>query len=86
MCLWFSCVSFRLHIIIADLGHVFTARSSGLSITLDDHTLADIGFTRQQVLNGDFFNATDVVDFPAGSLGLTKTSKQDNKVADKKAA
>ena len=55
-------------------------------ISLDDRTLADIGFTRQQVLNGDFFNITDVVDFPAGSLGLTKTVKQDNKVEDKEAA
>ena len=35
-------------------------------ISLDDRTLADIGYTRQQVLNGDFFNVTDVVDFPAG--------------------
>ena len=55
-------------------------------VSLDDRTLADIGFTRQQVLNGDFFNVTDVVDFPAGNLGVTKTVKQDNKVADKKAA
>ena len=55
-------------------------------ISLDDRTLADIGYTRQQVLNGDFFNITDVVDFPAGSLGLTKTVKQDNKVEDKEAA
>ena len=31
-------------------------------ISLDDRTLADIGYTRQQVLNGDFFNITDVVD------------------------
>ena len=54
--------------------------------SLDDRTLADIGYTRQQVLNGDFFNVTDVVDFPAGSLGLTKTAKQDNNVEDKEAA
>ena len=53
-------------------------------ITLDDRTLADIGYTRQQVLNGDFFNASDVVDFPAGKLGIEK-SVQDNK-ADKKEA
>ena len=55
-------------------------------ITLDDRTLADIGYTRQQVLNGDFFNITDVVDFPAGSLGLNKAVEQDNKIDDKKAA
>ena len=55
-------------------------------ITLDDRTLADIGYTRQQVLNGDFFNVTDVVDFPAGNLGLNKAVKQDNKIDDKEAA
>ena len=55
-------------------------------ITLDDRTLADIGYTRQQVLNGDFYNVTDVVDFPADNLGISKTIKQDNKIDDKKAA
>ena len=55
-------------------------------ITLDDRTLADIGYTRQQVLNGDFFNITDVVDFPEGNLGLNKLVEQDNKADDKKAA
>ena len=54
-------------------------------ISLDDHTLADIGYTRQQVLNGDFFNATDVVDFPAGKLGGEK-STQDIKANEKEAA
>ena len=49
-------------------------------ISLDDRTLADIGYTRQQVLNGDFFNVTDVVDFPTGKLGLEKT------IDEKKAA
>ena len=53
-------------------------------ISLDDRTLADIGYTRQQVLNGDFFNVTDVVDFPAGKLGVEKPV-QYNK-ADKKEA
>ena len=53
--------------------------------TLDDRTLADIGYTRQQVLNGDFFNVTDVVDFPAGKLGVEK-SAQDNKADEKEAA
>ena len=54
-------------------------------ISLDDRTLADIGYTRQQVLNGDFFNVTDVVDFPAGKLGVEK-SAQDNKADEKEAA
>ena len=54
-------------------------------ITLDDRTLADIGYTRQQVLNGDFFNITDVVDFPAGKLGIEK-SAQDDKADEKEAA
>ena len=55
-------------------------------ISLADRPLADIGYTRQQVLNGDFFNITDVVDFPAGNLGLNKAVKQDHKISDKKAA
>ena len=54
-------------------------------ISLDDRTLADIGYTRQQVLNGDFFNVTDVVNFPAGELGIEKTL-QDNKSNEKEAA
>ena len=54
-------------------------------ISLDDRTLADIGYTRQQVLNGDFFNVTDVVNFPAGKLGIEK-SAQDNKADEKEAA
>ena len=49
-------------------------------ISLDDRTLADIGYTRQQVLNGDFFNVTDVVDFPAGKLGV------ENSIEKKEAA
>ena len=55
-------------------------------ISLDDRTLADIGYTRQQVLNGDFYNVTDVVAFPAGNLGVSNTIKQDNKIDDKEAA
>ncbi len=54
-------------------------------ITLDDRTLADIGYTRQQVLNGNFFNVTDVVDFHAGKLGVEK-SIQYNKADEKEAA
>ena len=53
---------------------------------LDDRTLNDIGFTRQQVINGDFFNAKDVLDFPAGSMGLTKPVIQDNKKVETKEA
>ena len=45
-------------------------------ISLDDRTLADIGYTRQQVLNGDFFNVTDVVDFPASKLGVEKSTEE----------
>ena len=45
-------------------------------ISLDDRTLSDIGYTRQQILNGDFFNVTDVVDFPAGKLGAKKTTEE----------
>ena len=54
-------------------------------ISLDDRTLSDIGYTRQQILNGDFFNVTDVVDFPSGKLGIEK-SLQDNKSNEKEAA
>ena len=62
------------------------SRTREALISLDDRTLADIGYTRQQVLNGDFYNITDVVDFPAGNLGISKTIKQDNKIVDKEAA
>tara|TARA_B100000989_G_C19380982_1_gene401618 strand:- start:326 stop:577 length:252 start_codon:yes stop_codon:yes gene_type:complete len=54
-------------------------------ISLDEHTLADIGYTRQQILNGDFYKVTDVVDFPTGKLTVEK-SVQDNKSDEKKAA
>ncbi len=62
------------------------SRTRQALISLDDRTLADIGYTRQQVLNGDFYNITDVFDFPAGNLGIGKTIKQDNKIDDKEAA
>ena len=62
------------------------SRTREALISLDDSTLADIGYTRQQVLNGDFYNITDVVDFPAVNLGVSKTIKQDNKIDDKEAA
>ena len=45
-------------------------------ISLDDRTLADIGYTRQQVLNGDLFNVTDVVDFPASKLGVEESTEE----------
>ena len=61
---------------------IAVSRTRQALISLDDRTLADIGYTRQQVLNGDFFNITDVVDFPAGNLAV----EQDNKIDDKKAA
>ena len=59
---------------------IATIRTRQALISLDDRTLADIGYTRQQVLNGDFYNATDVVDFPAGKLSTEKT------IDEKKAA
>ena len=62
------------------------SRTRQALISLDDRTLADIGYTRQQVLNGDFYNVSDVVDFPAGNLGVSNTIKQDNKIVDKDAA
>ena len=62
------------------------SRTRQALISLDDRTLADIGYTRKQVLNGDFYNVTDVVDFPAGNLVISKTIKQDNKIVDNKAA
>ena len=65
---------------------IVVQRTRQALISLDDRTLADIGYTRQQVLNGDFYNVTDVVDFPAGNLGLSKIIKQDNKIVDKDAA
>ena len=65
---------------------IAVSRTRQALISLDDRTLADIGYTRQQVLNGDFFNVTDVVEFPAGNLGVDKTVKQDNKIDDKEAA
>lgn len=65
---------------------IAVSRTRQALISLDDRTLADIGYTRQQVLNGDFFNITDVVDFPAGNLSLGKSVKQDNKISDKEAA
>ena len=72
--------------ITSTFNKIAVSRTREALISLDDRTLADIGYTRQQVLNGDFFNATDVVDFPAGNLGLGKSVKQDNKISDKEAA
>ena len=72
--------------VITVFDKIAVSRTRQALISLDDRTLVDIGYTRQQVLNGDFFNVTDVVDFPAGNLGLNKTVKQDNKIDDKEAA
>ena len=66
--------------IAAAFEKIAVIRTRQALISLDDRTLADIGYTRQQVLNGDFFNVTDVVDFPAGKLGVEKT------IEEKKAA
>ena len=65
---------------------IAVSRTREALLSLDDRTLADIGYTRKQVINGDFFNKTDIVDFPAGNLGLEKSAKQDNKIEDKVAA
>ena len=66
--------------IIATFEKIAVIRTRQALISLDDRTLADIGYTRQQVLNGDLFNVTDVVDFPAGKLSVEKT------IEEKKAA
>ena len=66
--------------VITVFDKIAISRTRQALISLDDRTLADIGYTRQQVLNGDFFNVTDVVDFPAGKLGVEKT------IEEKKAA
>ena len=63
------------------------SRTREALMMLDDRTLNDIGFTRQQLINGSFFNANDVLDFPARNLGINKPVKQDNKkVTDSEAA
>ena len=63
------------------------SRTREALMMLDDRTLNDIGFTRQQLINGNFFNANDVIDFPAGNLGINNPVKQDNKkVTDSEAA
>jgi hypothetical protein len=63
------------------------SRTREALMMLDDRTLNDIGFTRQQLINGSFFNANDVIDFPAENLGINNPVKQDNKkVTDSEAA
>ena len=63
------------------------SRTREALMMLDDRTLNDIGFTRQQLINGSFFNANDVIDFPSGNLGINNPVKQDNKkVTDSEAA
>ena len=66
---------------------IAVSRTRQALMMLDDRTLNDIGFTRQQIINGSFFNANDVLDLPAGNLGMNKPIKQDNKkVTDAEAA
>ena len=66
---------------------IAVSRTRQALMMLDDRTLNDIGFTRQQIINGSFFNANDVLDFPVGNLGMNKPVKQDNKkVTDAEAA
>ena len=73
--------------ISAAFNKIAVSRTRQALMMLDDRTLNDIGFTRQQIINGSFFNANDVLDFPAGNLGMNKPVKQDNKkVTDAKAA
>ena len=62
--------------VLAAFEKIAVIRTRQALIGLDDRTLADIGYTRQQVLNGDFFNVTDVVDFPAGKLSVEKTTEE----------
>ena len=71
--------------IISAFEKIAVIRTRQALISLDDRTLSDIGYTRQQVFIGDFYNVTDVVDFPAGELGVKK-SAQDNKANEKEAA
>ena len=73
--------------ISAAFNKIAVSRTRQALMMLDDRTLNDIGFTRQQIINGGFFNANDVLDFPAGNLGMNKPVKQDNKkVTDAEAA
>ena len=66
---------------------IAVTRTREALMMLDDQTLNDIGFTRQQIVSGNFFNANDVLDFPAGNLGMSNSVKQDNKkVVDAEAA
>ena len=73
--------------ISAAFNKIAVSRTRQALMMLDDRTLNDIGFTRQQIINGSFFNANDVLDFPAGNLGMNKPVKQDNKkITDAEAA
>ena len=62
--------------ITATFEKIAVIRTRQALISLDDRTLADIGYTRQQVLNGDFFNVTDVVELPASKLGVDKSTEE----------
>ena len=39
---------------------IAVSRTRQALMMLDDGTLNDIGFTREQIINGSFFNANDV--------------------------
>ena len=66
---------------------IAVSRTRQALMMLDDGTLNDIGFTREQIINGSFFNANDVLDFPARNSAMNKPVKQDNKkVTDAEAA
>ena len=65
-----------INYVITAFEKIAVIRTRQALISLDDRTLADIGYTRQQVLNGDFFKVTDVVDFPASKLGVEKTTEK----------
>ena len=64
---------------ISTFEKIAISRTREALLMLDDRTLNDIGFTRQQLQNGNFFNANDIIDFPAGNLGLNMPVEQDNK-------
>ncbi len=72
--------------IITVFNKIAETRTRQALISLDDRTLEDIGYTRQQVLNSEFFNKKDVVGFSASKLHLNKKVKQDNKEEDQEAA
>ena len=51
-----------INYILSAFEKIAIIRTRRALIILNNRTLADIGYTRQQVLNGDYYNATDIVD------------------------